>query len=227
MSTYIADKQSIILQKISQFQQGSGDGKWLVFFQTVTENILLNSFSDGLIPIIIRFLRLFESAIQLPSSVCDVSDYFNLGEIVRIDFGRIEINMNNRFVSTGIPALWRVLCDVVTNSQNQITLLHRLQDIIFKAEPDAEKRLFISIGYSAFSHKGRYNGDVKTGCEFSKMFAGQLSDGPIACKDQRFLCRREQAHRLLYSFVIRSGTTYLFRRYRIQSGRYLHFCNIL
>src|SRR5690625_5525138 len=68
MSTYIADKQSIILQKISQFQQGSGDGKWLVFFQTVTENILLNSFFDGLIPIILRFLTLVESATQLPLS---------------------------------------------------------------------------------------------------------------------------------------------------------------
>src|SRR5690625_5751191 len=107
--------------------------------------------------------------------------------------------MNNRFVSTGIPALWRVLCDVVTNSQNQITLLHRLQDIIFKAEPDAEKRLFISIGYSAFSHKGRYNGDVKTGFEFRKMFAGRILGGPIACRDKRILCRGARTNRLVFS----------------------------
>src|SRR5690625_7847676 len=138
---------------------------------------------------------------------------------MRVDLCRIEVDVHDGYISIRIPSLRVIFRDIVSYGKYEITLFHSFEDIIFKSQSNAEQGLVRLVRYGSLPHKCGYNGDVVTGCKFCEVLTGQFSDGTISCKNQWFLCRREQCECFVNRFVIGCRTSNPLRRSGCQAVR--------
>ena len=135
-----------------------------------------------------QVLRLNSLRQQTREAVLNIAHHFDIGDIGRIAFAGLRVNMDNLLIVSKIPETRMVFHNVVSDGNNQVCPVEPTGDKIARLQPDGKKGQRMRPGDAALAHERVRDRNVSRFCELSQDLGGTLSDDTVSCEDNRLPC---------------------------------------
>lgn len=115
----------------------------------------------------------------MPNGVCDVADDFDLWEVDGVDFGGVEVDVDD-LDSVRVHEEWRFFDDVVADVDDEVGVFDGAVDEVVCGQCGVADEERVALVDDAFSHLGGDEWDALFVDEFAKLFCGEFAVGSCA-----------------------------------------------
>ena len=151
----------------------------------------------------LRLLASGGSSSDLYQGIGDVTHHFYLWLIQLINVGRAHIHMDNINFSLRIPLGRRILHNIITYRNHQISLFHNLILVILLRDADGPHGIRIIKRDYAFCHHRIDHRNLQLGGKLCQFLCGMAPHYAASCQNNRILCLENHACRILHGVKLR------------------------